>query len=178
MKISISLLVILVIFIFSNNILFNFDKDSNMNNWKIVDDSVMGGLSKGNMILNSDGHAVYSGFVTTDNYGGFSSIRYNFEEKDVSSYKYVVLKVKGDGKPYQFRIKQERYQRFSYIQTFNTTGEWEIIKIPFKDFYPSFRGYKLNRPNFNGKTMEEIAFLIGNKKKENFKLEIDYIGLE
>ena len=95
MRVSISLLVIIVIFIFSNNILFNFDKNSNMNNWKIVDDSVMGGLSKGNMILNSDGHAVYSGFVTTDNNGGFSSIRYNFEEKDVSNYKYVVLKVKG-----------------------------------------------------------------------------------
>lgn len=169
---------VLFIFISSNNTLFNFDKNSNMDNWKIVDDDVMGGLSKGNMILNSDGHAVYSGFVTTDNNGGFSSLRYNFEEKDVSNYKYLVLKVKGDGKPYQFRIKQNSFQRFSYIQTFDTTGEWEIIKIPFKDFYPSFRGYKLNKPNFDGSSMEEIAFLIGNKKKENFKLMIDAISLE
>ena len=178
MKIAISILIVTSLFMASNNIIFNFNKKSTMHNWRVVDDGVMGGLSKGNIILNSNGHAEYSGFVTTENNGGFSSVRYNFESKDVSNYKNVVLKVKGDGKPYQFRLKENRSERFSYIQTFETSGEWEIIKIPFKDFYPSFRGYRLNKPNFGGRNIEEIAFLIGNKKKENFKLIIDKISLE
>ena len=175
------ILITFLLFVFSTemeNIIFDFNNNSNLKRWNVVDDGVMGGLSKGKLVINDEGHALYSGFVTTDNNGGFSSVRHNFDSKDVSNYNYVVLKVKGDGKPYQFRIKENISQRFSFIQTFETTGEWELIKIPFKDFYPSFRGYKLNRPNFKGESIEEIAFLIGNNKKEDFKLIIDSIQLE
>jgi hypothetical protein len=42
--------------------------------------------------------------------------------------------------------------------------------------YPSFRGRKLNQPNFSKDSIEEIL-LIGNKKKEEFKLLIDKIEL-
>ena len=44
--------------------------------------------------------------------------------------------------------------------------------------YPAFRGRNLNMDNFSSETIEELAFLIGNKKKEHFKLEIDTIYLE
>ena len=44
--------------------------------------------------------------------------------------------------------------------------------------YPAFRGRNLNMGNFSSETIEELAFLIGNKKKEYFKLEIDKIYLE
>ena len=40
------------------------------------------------------------------------------------------------------------------------------------------RGYKVDIPNFEGNEMEEIAFLIGNKKEESFKLLIDSISLD
>lgn len=178
MKVITILLVLTLFSAATDGIIFDFNKKSNMANWRVIDDGVMGGLSRGNLIINKEGHAEYSGYVTTDNNGGFSSIRYNFENKDVSNYNHVVLKIKGDGKSYQFRIKENRTQRYSYIQTFNTTGEWEVIKIPLKDFYPSFRGYKLNKPNFNSDTIEEIAFLIGNKTNEYFKLKIDNIILK
>ena len=46
-----------------------------------------------------------------------------------------------------------------------------------KDFYPSFRGQTLNLPNFNGDSLEEIVFLIGNKKDESFELKLDKIEL-
>jgi hypothetical protein len=44
--------------------------------------------------------------------------------------------------------------------------------------YPSYRGRKLDLPNYPGKTMEEITFLIANKQEEHFKLEIDSISLK
>jgi hypothetical protein len=44
--------------------------------------------------------------------------------------------------------------------------------------YPSFRGQKLELPNYPGQSMEEIAFLIANKTAETFALEIDRIELE
>jgi hypothetical protein len=43
--------------------------------------------------------------------------------------------------------------------------------------YASFRGRKLDKPNFSEKNIEEIAFLIGNKKAESFQLEINKLEL-
>lgn len=176
---TLSYLSMFLMLVLSTNItIFDFNNNSKMDKWIVVDDGVMGGLSKGIITLNNNGHAVYSGYVTTDNNGGFSSVRYNFETMDVSQFKYVVLKIKGDGRLYQFRLKQNLYDRFSYIYYFETNGEWQEIKIPLNTFYPSYRGYKLNQPNFKGESLEEIAFLIGNKKKESFQLIIDRISLE
>jgi hypothetical protein len=44
--------------------------------------------------------------------------------------------------------------------------------------YPSFRGRKLDAPNFSHDSIEEIVFLIGNKKNERFELIIDKIALK
>ncbi len=44
--------------------------------------------------------------------------------------------------------------------------------------YPTFRGKKLEKSNFSNEYIEEIAFLIGNKNEENFKLIIDNIVME
>jgi hypothetical protein len=43
---------------------------------------------------------------------------------------------------------------------------------------PKFRGRDLNQPVYQGDFLEEIAFLIGNKKEENFELRIRYIRVE
>lgn len=160
------------------SVIYNFKSKKSIENWYIVDDGVMGGLSQGKISLNSSNIGVYSGTVRTENNGGFSSIRYECDSIDVSIYTHIVLKVKGDGKSYQFRIKESPNQRFSYITNFETTGKWQTIKLPLKEFYPSYRGYRLRRPNFNGKYIQEIAFLISAKTKSFFTLEIEYISLE
>lgn len=169
---------ILLIFTLQHMTLFDFNLESNINDWRVVDDVVMGGRSNGNFKLNSDGHGEFYGKVSLENNGGFSSVRYNFKVVESSDYKSFQLRVKGDGKSYQFRVKTSNRQRYSYIYTFKTSGEWETISIPFDKMYPSFRGYKLDQPNFTGEQMEEIAFLIGNKKEQSFKLQIDRIDVK
>jgi len=158
--------------------LFDFNFESNIRNWKIVDDVVMGGRSNGNFKINDTGYGEFSGYVSLKNNGGFSSVRYNFNTVSSSNFKSFQLRIKGDGNPFQFRVKSSNRQRFSYIYTFNTSGDWETISIPFNKMEPAFRGYKLDQPNFDGVQMEEIAFLIGNKKEQSFKLFIDSIILE
>ena len=88
------------------------------------------------------------------------------------------MKIKGDGKKYQLRIKNNQSNFYSYITTFNTSGEWEELVISVNEMFPSFRGRKLNQANFSHNKIEEIAFLIANKKEENFKLMIDSIELK
>ena len=158
--------------------IFDFNKKSNIENWVIVDDVVMGGRSSGTFGLNEDGQGVFQGTVSLENNGGFSSVRYRFEKMQIKESTKVVIKLKGDGKQYQFRIKASSGDYYSYISTFSTNGEWQEIEIPLIEMYPSFRGRRLDQPNFSDETMEEVAFLIGNKKKEEFWLLLDKIELK
>ena len=78
--------------------LFDFTKDADSSQWYIVDDGVMGGLSQGNFRINDDGNGEYSGRISLDNYGGFSSLRYRCGPTKIDNHTHLVLKVKGDGK--------------------------------------------------------------------------------
>jgi hypothetical protein len=173
-------LLIITTMLFGNApvILFDFSKNVSLKNWNIVDDRVMGGVSNGTFTLDENGHGKFSGYVSTENNGGFSSVQYQFEKRLASKDSKITLRVKGDKKDYQFRIKDQSNQYYSYITTFSTNGEWQTIEINLKDLYPSFRGRKLNMPNFNSTSMAEITFLIANGKNEKFELLIDKIELE
>lgn len=158
-------------------VLFDFEEGCYISDWRVTNDTVMGGISSSQIYLNDSENGVFSGLVSTENNGGFAMTRKPLLVNFNASAKFVELRVKGDNKNYQLRIKSQRNQRYWHIQTFNTTDSWEIIRLPLKDFYASFRGYRLDIDNFNANKIEEIAILIGNKKDEKFKLEIDYISV-
>lgn len=162
----------------TSHIIFDFNQKAIIKDWVIVDDGVMGGKSAGSFSLNEQGHGVFEGSVSLENNGGFSSLRYSSERILVQDFTKIVLKIKGDGKKYQFRIKSNVGDYYSYIATFSTSGEWQEIQIDLKDMYPSFRGRKLEQANFEKKYIEQVAFLIGNKKREKFQLLIDQIELK
>ena len=162
----------------NSNVIFDFNTNANMRYWWVVNDTVMGGRSSCTFRLNDEGHGVFSGKVSLENNGGFSSIRHRFERMDVTNYSKLVLRVKGDGKRYQVRIKDSSRRYYSYISYIETNGEWQDIAILLSDMYPYFRGYELDRPNFNHDSIEEMSILIGNKKAESFELLIDKIALK
>jgi len=161
-----------------NITIFDFNSKLDISNWRVVNDSVMGGASEGNFKTNAPGHGVFYGKVSTENNGGFSSLRYRFSSIEIKNFTEVVLRVKGDGKQYQFRIKDSLKNSHSYVTVFQTTNHWQTIIIKLSDLYPAFRGKKLQMKNFSSTTISEIAFLIANKKTEAFKLEIDKIYLQ
>lgn len=155
-----------------SKVLFDFTENGDTVNWMVVNDGVMGGWSKGSFVFSEDRTAIFSGTISLENSGGFSSVRYNTDNINVEGFSILELHLKGDGKNYQVRIRENSSDYFSYIHTFQTSGAWETIKIPLKEMYPTFRGSKLNLPNYSGKSMVELTFLIGNKKAESFRLEL------
>ncbi len=160
-------------------ILVDFSKDVNVTKWRVVDDVVMGGRSYGSMrVLHNEGIGVFSGTVSLENNGGFSSIRTRLSPVKIEDRENIVIKLKGDGKNYQFRLRHQMRDYHSYIYDFETTGEWEIITIPLIGMKPQFRGRPLNMDNFDHDTFVEMAFLIGNKRAESFHLQIQEIYLE
>lgn len=158
-------------------IVFHSKKHPKISNWHLVTDSVMGGNSLANFHINKDGFAEFTGQVSLENNGGFSSVKYQIEKLDVDAFSKIQLKLKGDTSRYQLRLKTSKTDRHSYISHFKTTGNWQLIEIQLADLYPTYRGRELQLSKYPGKHLEEMGFLIANKKPQNFKLEIEQIKL-
>ena len=157
--------------------IFDFSNTKKLESWEVTDDVVMGGRSNSRFSINSEGKGVFQGKVSTENNGGFSSVRYRFNPIKVEGFSKFKLKVNGGNQRFQFRLKEKQTDDHSYIQYFETNGEWQEIEIELNNLYPTYRGNKLDKPNFNGNYIEEIGFLIGNNMNEEFRLEIDSIYL-
>ncbi len=124
--------------------LFDFTR-SNLDlkaTWGAVDDVVMGGVSESSIRL-VDGYAVFSGDVSTENSGGFASVRTrNFNPSlNLSNYTGIELKVKGDGQRYKLFVRTEpTWDGVGYAHSFDPSStHWTTIQIPFKDLVPVFR---------------------------------------
>ena len=157
---------------------YDFSPESKAGDWFVVDDGVMGGRSQGNVGLSDEGHGIFQGTVSLENNGGFSSIRARMEGLETKGYSAFIIRLKGDGKNYQFRVRSQLNERHSYQYEFPTTGAWQEVTVPFDEMIPTFRGMRLNLPNYPGEFLRECSFLISNKKNESFRLEIDRIWLE
>jgi len=146
--------------------------------WRVVNDGVMGGISTSTITKNELGFGKFSGNISLENNGGFASIQLDTLIKLDENQKIIVLRLKGDGKRYELRLKGKISQSESYVHQFETSGDWETIYLEINKFYPQFRGRKLNIPNFEFQQIEQIGFLIANKRKEKFELLIDWIAIK
>ncbi len=83
----------------SEKILSSFKSSGDsITDWQIVDDGVMGGLSKGKFDISGKQTLKFSGNLSLKNNGGFSSIRSKRTTMDLSEFKGIKMRVKGDGR--------------------------------------------------------------------------------
>ncbi len=146
--------------------------------WEVEDDVVMGGKSRGQFAVSHDGIGIFSGDVSLENNGGFSSVQYNFDPLDVSARRTFCLRVRGDGRNYRFIIEGEPGARHYYEAEFSTSGDWETVEIPFGSLKPTWRGERLDLPVFPGKTLTQLRFMIANARAESFRMEVERIWLK
>ena len=159
-------------------VLFDTHLSSAKQSWAVVDDIVMGGQSSGAFYISKEGTAVFQGKVSLENNGGFSMLRSRFKAISVDGYSKIVLRIKGDEKNYQFRIKSKISDAHSFVGHLATPGEWKTVELSLHDLYPQYRGRRIALPTFKANSIEEIAFFIGNKKAERFRLEIAAVTLK
>ena len=159
--------------------LLNYQVMSTTQSWRIVNDGVMGGLSKSSVSIDS-GIIKFSGNVSLENNGGFASLRSAIRDYNFSEYQGIELKVKGDGKIYSISMKSTAYftGRF-YTANFTTVpDQWKIINIPFESFGLYYYGREINsKPEIPLDKIKEISLLIGNKQTGNFQIEIKFMKL-
>lgn len=164
----------------ATNSVVEFDpKETQELGWSVVDDGVMGGLSRGSLAVTTDGVLKFSGNLSLENNGGFSSLRTDDVKFDLGKAEGLVARVKGDGRTYQVRFGTEtRYRgmEVSFMAEFPTEkDQWVEVRIPFNQFEAGFRGIKLTKEKFNPAQIRRLGLLLGDKREGPFELQVDWI---
>lgn len=158
--------------------IYDFDSRDQVQNWLIVNDGVMGGVSQSEMIVTPAGTAIFRGNVSLDNNGGFASVRTYPTAYQLADYDGLSLRVKGDGQQYKLRLRTDNYlDAVAYQVDFETQPDtWLNIRVPFTEFVPVYRGYIVSdAPKLDPAKIAQIGFIISNKQAGPFELEIDWI---
>ncbi|MGB3788462.1 MAG: CIA30 family protein [Phormidesmis sp.] len=156
----------------------NFEDLAEATRWRAVDDTVMGGVSQGSFEVTSASTGVFSGELSLENSGGFTSVKRDVEAGDFEGVDAIALHIKGDGRRYQFRLKMDRSDRtLSYRAAFDTKpGEWLSVSLPLQSFEPVFRGRIVEDASpLVAESVQEMGLLLAGKQSGSFRLEIDWI---
>ena len=147
--------------------------------WRIVNDGVMGGLSSSKAIVKDD-KIIFNGNVSLENNGGFASLRSPVKNYDFSNFNGLEIRLRTDGKSYSISMKETSYYTgYFYTASFETKAEeWMTIKLPFDQFKLYYFGKRMNSSSqIPIDKIKEISFLIGDKQEGDFQVFIDYINL-
>lgn len=159
----------------------DFDGDAAEPKWTAQNDNVMGGVSKGGAVVR-DGVLAFTGSLSLENDGGFAQVQIVNLRYDLSGKKGVKLRVMGDGRTYQLRLATDarhRGSRIAYSVEFPTTADqWTEVVVRFADLKASHHGDALEGPPANLSQVEEMSFLIGDKREGPFSLKVDWMKVE
>ncbi len=110
--------------------------------WGALDDVVMGGVSRSGLQAGEDA-ACFTGYVSTDNSGGFASVRTrNFDPPlNLGTYQGLTLRLRGDGQRYKMFLRdRDGWDAVAYGLSFDTVPqEWITVQVPFSELVPVFR---------------------------------------
>ena len=67
--------------------LLNPEKNIGLDNWNIVNDDVMGGISTSYLSVSDGKSLIFNGNLSLENNGGFASTRHRFKEQTLASVK-------------------------------------------------------------------------------------------
>ncbi|UCE04142.1 MAG: CIA30 family protein [Candidatus Latescibacterota bacterium] len=158
------------------SVVLDFSAADEAQQWRVINDGVMGGLSQSRIEITSHHTAIFRGTVSLENNGGFASVRRVPRSYELGGTLGLRLHVRGDGRTYQLRLRTgDDYDGVAYRASFAPQTEWSHIELRFEDFVPSFRGRVVRAPKLDPADVRQVGFLIADKKEGAFELEIDRI---
>lgn len=170
----------------NNHLLFKLNfTELHDNQFVTVNDGVMGGRSSSSFMI-SDNEVVFQGEVLLENNGGFASVRTQWpfdvsHKTDQYEPKGVVLKVKGDGSIYQFRLRTDQgFDGAAYSYSFATEkNQVQKVHIGLNDFVPTFRGRTLtDMPELKLSDVQQMSILMADSQQGDFSLDLIELSLK
>lgn len=158
----------------------DFGKDKDGQDWKTINDGVMGGLSQGNSFFNEN-TVIFKGLISLENNGGFASYRKPFGKYDYSQYEKLSIRCRGNGGTFALTFEtSSRFYEPNFKYEFTPKDEWQVFECNLEDLRESI----LLKYTGNLISSEDIANIIrfgiikGDKREGVFELEVDYIRFE
>lgn len=153
----------------------NFNALEDGDDWVIVNDGVMGGLSQGRTVL-TDSSLLYTGNISLRNNGGFSSLRSPFRRWDLSDYSEVSITYRSNGQPFAFLMETSRvwYEPKYRAYFASESDDWQTFTLPLLDFVETTVGRKTGRKIRPSQLSEiiRLGFINTGKYESDFELEI------
>lgn len=151
-----------------------FESPDTLLEWVIVNDSVMGGISRSSIELSDTGSLLFEGTLSLENRGGFASVRSRPENLPTDRATAFALSVRGDGRRYYFDLRSDSEGAAgSYRAAFDTVkDQWSEILIPIASFERQSFGRVLPQYRLDPGTITSIGFTLSDKKAGRFELEI------
>ncbi len=158
-------------------VLFDFKESESVTAWASIDDRVMGGLSRSEMVFEY-GQAHFRGVVSDQNNGGFASIRASLQENLMPSADHLWVESRGDGNNYYLSVRTNNgFDGVSYRASFQPTVKTTRIDIPLSEFKPVFRGRAVpDAPVLEPQSIEQIGLMISDRQLGQFDLLLQAIG--
>ena len=147
--------------------------------WVMISDNIMGGVTQSKLQY-SENSMVLNGTISLDNYGGFSSIKTNFNTFDLSAYDGVKIKYKSTGQKFAFTLEDSKnWTMPNYKGAFNSSDSntWQEATILFKDF----KQYQIGEPTGKKlitavlKNIVRLGIITTEKKEGPFSIEVESI---
>lgn len=142
--------------------------------WSYLGDEVMGGVSQGRARVEGD-HLRLTGDVSTENRGGFIQTRVQIETRFPEAAQGIVIRVRGNGERYFVHLRTGgTVLPWQYYQAgFDTTGDWQELRLPFAAFEPSGA---LLRKTPRPETVTSLGF-VAYGRDHRADLEAEWLGL-
>ncbi len=160
--------------------LFDFAGPEAAQQWQVVNDGVMGGVSDGRFRITPEDTLEFFGTLSLENNGGFASVRTKPADLDINAGDDLVIRVKGDGREYVLNLyTKSRRMAFSYRAPLPTVmNEWTEVAVPLEDFIPTSFGNRVQgmgpvEPN----EITNIGFMLSDKKAGPFKMEVAWVKI-
>lgn len=159
--------------------LIDFRQPDELAAWAVVDDGVMGGVSRGRFGADPDGAgALFSGTVRLENNGGFSSLQRWFNPVNLSEFDGIELDVCGDGQRYAFSLRDIHSRRVLHESRFTTeVGVWQRVRLPFSALVPQIFGQRVQTGPIDTVHIIGMNIIISDRQAGEFALRIGRIGV-
>lgn len=155
--------------------IFDFSDQAQRELWKPVDDVVMGGISSSRFIESASGYALFTGFVSPEQGGGFASMRTIPLRMNFVGFTGLELTVRGDSKRYKINLTDHDSPRGVQYQVRFDPGsdQWATIRIPFASLAATNRGQVLSdQGKLDLVNIRTLGLMIGDKQAGPFALEL------
>ena len=159
----------------------DFGQTTGGQDWRVVNDGVMGGRSQGKAVL-TENSLKFEGTVSLENNGGFASFRGPYGKMDLSQFSTVSIRYKSTGQRFALNLElHEAYYMPKYKAYLEPSGEdWKEVTFDLT----SLEAYRLGKKMGSTISKEDlqriirIGFITSEKKEGPFAFEVDYVKFQ